>query len=283
MSSFNFLKRVLCFALLGFLLLLEVCPRRARGEISSPAPVVVVSTSMIRALVQDVVGDQFQILALLSPASCPGHFDLKPANARLIRKAELIISHPFQKAMLEILRQHVQGEERWLILPEEKSLTLPDQYLQMGRYLLSIFSGKFPKKRPLLEKQWLQRQSAISQIAEECRKKFSTSGAASFPLMASFRQQEFLEFWGFPLMGIFDVPGGTSMSTLKELIQRGRREKVRGIIGNLQSGDREAKLLAAKIQVPMVMLSNFPGGEPGMESYKDLLQVNSGKILGLMK
>jgi hypothetical protein len=116
----------------------------------------------------------------------------------------------------------------------------------------------------------------------EMQEKFGAQGASSFPLIVSLRQKEFVEFWGFPVMGSFDDPERTSMPKLRELIQKGRRAKVRAIVGNLQSGDRQALLLSEKIGISLIVLSNFPGGEKNTASYLELLQVNGSKLLRVM-
>ncbi|MDI6754718.1 MAG: zinc ABC transporter substrate-binding protein [Thermodesulfobacteriota bacterium] len=255
----------------------------AGGISSDRQPVIAASTTMIASLLQDIGGKEFQILTILPPASCPGHFDLKPNDLRLLRRAELIICHPFQQAMQKVLKQHLPAEDRWLILPEEKSLTVPDQYIKTGLYLLQNLRDRFPEKASYLNHHWTQREDEIQRLKMAIQGTFGVKGVSSFPVIVSVRQKEFVEFWGFPVIGRFDDPEGTSMPKLGELIQNGRRAKVRAIIGNLQSGDRQAFLLSEKIGAPLVMLSNFPGGEPGTVSYLELLQANCSRLLGMIK
>ncbi len=274
MSLFKF------FWLAGILL---IWPPSTHGKSPDGKPIFAASTTMIASLLRDIGGKEFRILTILPPASCPGHFDLKPNDLRLLRRAELIICHPYQQAMQKVLKQHIPAEDRWLILPEERSLTIPDQYIKTGRYLWQILRDRFPEKASFLNFHWLQREEEIRRLKMEMQEKFDARGASSFPLIVSLRQKEFVEFWGFPVMGSFDDPEGSSMQKLGELIQKGRRAKIRAIIGNLQSGDRQALLLSEKIGVPLVMLSNFPGGEPGTASYLELLRANCSKLLGMIK
>ena len=273
MSLFKF------FWLAGILL---IWPLLIHGQSPDGKPIFAASTTMIASLLRDIGGREFQILTILPPSSCPGHFDFKPNDLRLLRRAELMICHPYQHAMQKALEQHIPAEDRWLILPEERSLTLPDQYMKTGRYLWQNLRDRFPEKASFLTLHWTQREKEIRRLKMEMQEKFGAKGASSFPLIVSFRQKEFVEFWGFPVMGRFDDPEGTSMPKLRELIQNGRRAKVRVIVGNLQNGDRQALLLSEKIGIPLIMLSNFPGGEQNTASYLELLQVNGSKLLRMM-
>jgi zinc transport system substrate-binding protein len=274
MSLFKF------FWLAGILL---IWPPSTHGKSPDGKPIFAASTTMIASLLRDIGGKEFQILTILPPASCPGHFDLKPNDLRLLRRSTLLICHPYQQALQKAFRQYFPDENRWLILPEESSLSLPDQYIKAGRYLGQNLRDQFPEKASFLTLHWTQRENEIRRLKMEMQEKFGAQGASSFPLIVSLRQKEFVEFWGFPVRGSFDDPEGTSMPKLRELIQNGRRAKVRAIVGNLQSGDRQALLLSEKIGIPLIVLSNFPGGEQNTASYLELLQANCSKLLAMME
>jgi len=255
----------------------------ALGAPPNGKPVLGASTTMIASLLQDIGGKDFTILTFLPPASCPGHFDLKPSDVQLLRRTELIIYHPYQQALQKALKQHVAPDHRWLVLPEEKPLTIPVEYIKMGRYLLLRLAERFPERASILNLLWSKREEEVHRLQEEMRMKFQAQGASSFPTIVSFHQKAFVEFWNFPAVGAFDEPEGPSVQKLGQLIQEGRKAKARAIIGNLQSGDRQATLLAEKIGVPLTMLSNFPGAEPGTASYLDLLRTNAFKLLRLLE
>jgi len=255
----------------------------ALGAPPNGKPVLGASTTMIASLLQDIGGKEFTILTILPPASCPGHFDLKPSDVRLLRQTEVMIYHPHQQALQKALKQHVASDHRWLVLPEEKPLTLPVEYIKMGRYLLLRLAERFPERASILNLLWNEREEEIRRLREEMRMKFEAQGAGSFPTIVSFRQKSFVEFWNFPVVGAFDEPEGPAVQKLGQLIQEGRKARARAIIGNLQSGDRQATLLAGKIGVPLIVLSNFPGAEPGTASYLDLLRTNAFKLLRMLE
>lgn len=272
----------LCCTLFIFWILLGVS--FSSDEASGPKkPVIVASTSMIASLVRDLAGDHFEILTLLPPNSCPGHFDLKPADVLRIRAAALIIVHHYQKDLQKVLRSQVRENGRWLILADSYTPTIPEDYLRMGQFLLEDLKRQFPAGGASFRKQWLQVEMDILQTADAFKKEFQKKKPLSFPLIVAYHQKDFIRSWGFDPIGVFDSPGGESMPQLKALIQKGEKAGAKAIIGNLQTGGKQAEMIAEKLKVPLIFLSNFPGGEPGTSTYKELLRSNCLKLLKILE
>lgn len=57
---------------------------------------VVTSTSLITLLVERVGGDAVDVVNIIPPAQCPGHFDVKPSDIRKLADADLFIMHGWQ-------------------------------------------------------------------------------------------------------------------------------------------------------------------------------------------
>jgi len=245
-------------------------------------PVIVVSTSMIASLVRDISGDYFEILNVLPPNSCPGHFDLKPKDILSIRNAALIISHQYQKDLHKALRSQVKEEKRWLILPDEKALTIPEQYLHTGQWLLKSLKDRFPLQGADFNKHWLRSETDINQVRDELKKTFKSKNSFPCPVIVAYHQKEFVGYWGLRITGVFDSPGGDSFQDLKTLIDDGSKAKAKAVVANLQTGDKQARVVAEKLGVPVISLTNFPGREPGTSTYKELLRFNCLKLLKIL-
>ena len=59
-------------------------------------PAVTATTTMIGSMLDLLSGGELEIRVLIPPGSCPGHFDLKPADAVHLSQADLVIRHDFQ-------------------------------------------------------------------------------------------------------------------------------------------------------------------------------------------
>ena len=57
---------------------------------------VVTSTSLIAQIVERVGGDMVDVVNIIPPAQCPGHFDVKPGDIQKLADADLFILHGWQ-------------------------------------------------------------------------------------------------------------------------------------------------------------------------------------------
>ena len=60
---------------------------------------VVTSTSLIASIVERVGGDGVDVVNIIPPAQCPGHFDVKPSDIQKLAEADLFLLHGWQGEM----------------------------------------------------------------------------------------------------------------------------------------------------------------------------------------
>ncbi len=54
---------------------------------------VVTSTSLLAQIVERVGGDLVDVVNIIPPAQCPGHFDVKPGDIQKLADADLFLMH----------------------------------------------------------------------------------------------------------------------------------------------------------------------------------------------
>ena len=67
------------------------CSEKSTGKLK-----VVTSTSLIAYIVERVGGDQVEVVNIIPPAQCPGHFDVKPGDIQKLADADLFLLHGWQ-------------------------------------------------------------------------------------------------------------------------------------------------------------------------------------------
>jgi len=60
---------------------------------------VVTSTSLMAQIVERVGGDLVDVVNIIPPAQCPGHFDVKPSDIQRLAEADLFLLHGWQGEM----------------------------------------------------------------------------------------------------------------------------------------------------------------------------------------
>jgi ABC-type Zn uptake system ZnuABC Zn-binding protein ZnuA len=57
---------------------------------------VVTSTSLLAQIVERVGGDKVDVINIIPPAQCPGHFDVTPGDIQKLADADLFLLHGWQ-------------------------------------------------------------------------------------------------------------------------------------------------------------------------------------------
>lgn len=249
--------------LLPILILLCVGLLRA-GEPAS----LVVTTSLLEAAARDyapALPAGVEIVSLIPPGSCPGHFDLPPRLVPPLRRARLVVRHDFQQGLDGQMRK-VGGENLPVkAIAAKGSLLIPENYTAMNAELAEALAEVWPARADAIR----ARQQAVARDLADLGVGIQ---AAPRPwrgakVIASQQQQAFCAWLGLEVVATLARPDDVSPRELADLL---RAEAVL-VIGNLQSDAQAARSLAERKNVPAAVFSNFPAAGDG---YAELLAAN---------
>lgn len=262
----------------GFGLLLAVvlvpcgCGRDAPDSRPGNALEVVATTSILECAVRDVGGEDFRVCRLVPPHSCPGHFDLTPADLRRITRAPLFIRHDYQSYLHAKLSRAGKRPRRGVAIPSRGAQTIPANYLAVCRKVCDALSELTPDKAPALE-------TRLAQTAERVRKAEAdviaqARGLKGRIVLASHLQADFCRWMGLVVAATFDDADQASLKGVEQAVEQARQAKASAVVCNLQRGLREGRALAERLGLPLVVLSNFPEAGPDRGGYLGLLRRN---------
>ena len=60
-------------------------------------PEIAVANSYLKAVIEDLCGNQQQILSLVPPGMCPGHFDISPSQVNQLCNCKVLFVFDFQR------------------------------------------------------------------------------------------------------------------------------------------------------------------------------------------
>ncbi len=225
-------------------------------------PLVVAGTAMIECAVRELAGESVRVHRLAPPGQCPGHFDLKPADFRAIREADMLLRHDYQSHYDGKLRP-TDGAGQIVELPTTGPQTLPQNYVRLCEDLAERLAEAYPSLAGRLQERLRQIRSGQEQLARDVEG--MAAPLSGRPVIASSFQVAFCRWLGCRVVGEFDLADEMSIRQLAELVAAGRQEGAVAVVANLQRGDREGRPIADRLGVPLVLLSNFPlePGSPG--------------------
>jgi zinc transport system substrate-binding protein len=246
----------------------------ARLGAGAPNPSIVVTTSMIEEAVQELgdAAEGVEVVRLLPPGSCPGHFDLSPRAVPSLREADAIVRHGFQ-AVLES-KLHDAGVEGAVVVVADTtgSLLVPANYLSLVRRVAEILGELVPSRSDALS-------DSVGSVARrldglEGRIRDRPTPWQGVQVIASFQQAGFSRWLGLEVVAEIGRPEDVTPRDLEQLLQY----RPALVVGNLQEGVESAAAVADRLEVPLVIFSNFPGADGYGQGYDQLLQKNLDRL-----
>ena len=242
---------------------------------------VVTSTSLIAQIAKRVGGDGVDVINIIPPAQCPGHFDVKPGDIKKLADADLFLLHGWQgekfsqeliasadNQNLSVLTLNIEGN--WMTPPVQKSAI--DE-------ITAALSQVDPDNSAVYEKSAAEFKDAVSAKEAEITARLAQANLSEVNVLCADQQMGFVSWTGLNVIDIFGRPDSFTPQILKDLVDTGRASGVTLIIDNLQSGKDAGQSIAEELGATRIILSNFPGGFDDTETWEKAIDKNIDLIL----
>lgn len=246
---------------------------------TEPEPAVVVTSTFLERAVLDVRGDATRppVQSLTPPGSCPGHFDLSPRMAPILRHSGLILYHAFQAGLARQIEKQ-EGAARLVPVQTTDGLLLPTTYGQLLAATAEALAARYPTKAGTFQKNAAVANQAAHESAEAARKHMRPHAGVS--VIASAHQRDFCEWLGLEVVGEIRRPESMTPRDLQDLLDL----PFAAVVANLQEGTQAAEALAKRSGRPLVVFSNFPGHiQETPQTYSELVQENVRVLQNALK
>ncbi len=246
------------------------------GETETKRPVVVVTTTLIETAVRDLMEPHVDIIRLMPPGSCPGHFDLSPGQVRAMTGSDLFVRHDYQSSLDDGLIKSGIDTERIPPVPSHDSFVIPESYAAMCRELAARLADAWPDYAPHVH----TRARAVEQRAkdEEQRARDRLRPLNGRRVLAANYQQAFCEWAGLNVVAVYFAGADSSAWLLSRAVDMARTAGADAVIGNQQWGERHLEALTEAARLPGIMLGNYPfSGEAG--AYWDFFHANVDALI----
>ncbi len=239
---------------------------------SQEKPLVVVTSTVLGSIVEDLAGDQVEVQVILNPALCPAHQDLKPSDVELIAMARLLLYHGFEPFVDRLVE--AAGNKTVAVRvggPWNTFEALEDKYRNISN-ILTEYLGLDVSGR--LEN-CLQ---AIDHAENEVLSSIEALEPSRINVIVMAWQADFVRSLGFNVVATYPPPERMSAGYISSLVSLGMEKNVHMVIDNLQSGIDVGREIANRIGAVHVVLTNFPKTSPGVENVTMMLRYNAESL-----
>ncbi|MBA7707477.1 Manganese ABC transporter substrate-binding lipoprotein [subsurface metagenome] len=246
---------------------------------------VVTSTSLITQIVERVGGDMVDVVNIIPPAQCPGHFDVKPGDIQQLADADLFLLHGWQGEMfsqdliatannpdLAVVNINVKVGENtnWMAPPVQQAAV--DK-------IATTLSEVDAKNSSAYQQSAAELKAQIEAKEAEIEAKLAKANLASINVMCADMLVGFVQWTGLNIVTSYGRPDSLTVQVVKELVDEGREENVTLIIDNLQSGQDTGAGIAEELGCQRIILTNFPGGFDNTETWEKAIDYDIELIL----
>lgn len=273
------MKFVYLFLFVLICVLSPGCQRNAQ-QFPEHGRAILVTNSTFECAAREFLDPENLLVARLSePGTCPGHFDIQPSHALLIKQCPIVARFEFQASLDSKIRGVAQGENKKIkVISDEPGLCKPETYLDICRQIGQIFldEGWVPIETHNTKMEAVQSRMAL--LTEEVRSQIKSKKLDGVPVLASPHQKVFCEWLGLSVPATFSNSDHFTINDLLESFKKGTSANISLIVANEAEGRRVADLLSEKMKVPVVVFGNFPQ-ITGDHPFDELLKKNLAQIL----
>lgn len=251
------IRRVLATSMLGLAMLgSSACRPAPQKDEAAGRRRIIASDTLLSGMVEALLPPgRADVRAILPPAQCPGHYDVKLSDIQTIRTADLVLS---MRGMPFMEKAAMHAGKRLFLDAGDRNWMAPPGYILGLGLLAAELSRRFPDDGEAIALRRETARRAIMKEAAALRAAIARSGIGSLPVLASSRQKGLLEWMGFRVAGSYGPPESMSAREMVRLSQLGKEQKIVMVVDNLQSGPEAGKGIAEALRVPHIVLSNFP-------------------------
>jgi ABC-type Zn uptake system ZnuABC Zn-binding protein ZnuA len=245
----------------------------------------VTSTSLLSDIVDRIGGDKVDIINIIPPAQCPGHFDCKPGDMQKLADADIFFMHGWQgeKFTQELIDSAnndtlvvsvINVEGNWMTPGVQVAAfdTIATEMCKVDNVNCDSYQDNVKNNK-----------TSIENKGNELKAELGDYTLGNINVLCAEKQAGFVKWAGLNIVGTFGRPDSLTPQVVKDLVDLGRAENVTLVVDNLQSGQDAGKGIAEELGCKRIILSNFPGGFENTDTWEKAIGHNVELILGAIE
>ncbi len=242
---------------------------------------VVTSTSLLAQIVERVGGDKVDVINIIPPAQCPGHFDVKPDDVKKLADADIFLMHGWQgeKFTDDLIASADNPDMGVFKIDVPGNWMTPQVQTQAIDLITGIISQADAENRADFQKNAKSFKSSVIAKGDEMADRLAEGMIPGINVLCADQQAGFAQWAGFYIVAIFGRPDSLTPQVVKELVDKGIEGNVNLVIDNMQSGQDAGAGIAEELKSARVILSNFPGGYENTETWEQTIEYNVTLLL----
>ena len=241
---------------------------------------IVCTNSILSDFTSNLVKENVTIEYIMPAGVCPAFYDTTPSDVSIIVNADIIIS--FGSSQMEPWLSNLLEYNTDANLIECKDMgewNIPSGAKAYVEFLTDELSEILPDKNETIHQNSQLYLTQIDEKALELKEEIESSGHVNKSLISMSWQKDFIEFLGLSVVYSYGPPQGLSAQDELDVINAALENNICAVIDNLQSGTDFGASVASESGATHVIFTNFPGAIPGTDTYLEMIDYNTQKLI----
>lgn len=247
------------------------------GTFAEPLQVTA-TTSLLGSLLREVGGPRLRVNVLIPPASCPGHFDLRPGDVAIIRRSRVLFAHQFER-FVDRIGEVAGGDTVVYRIDVKGNWLVPATFVEAGERVTNILVRLDPNGAHEYRRNLQRLRQRARAVEDELRRSMRRAGVPGTPVAGSDMLEPLLRWMKLKVVVSYGRAEDLTPAQWLNVVRSARQAGVRLVMDNLQSGANTGVELARDLNAQHVLLSNFPGGLPKTASWEACLRENVRRVI----
>ncbi len=245
----------------------------AYDQLRSERLSVAVTTTHLENILREIGGEKVEVVAIVPGGMCPGHFDIKPDDVKVLHQADCLLSHGWEKWLPGLMKAVENKKLVSKIINVAGSWMVPEINIRAAKEIAETLAELDSENKPFYQGNLRRYRRSIESEVVGIRK--NVHGLRDKKAVCSEHQAALLGWLGIKVVHTYGRSEDMSLRELAEAVGKAKKEGVKLVVDNLQSGPEAGRRIAEEIGARHIVLSNFPLNG----SYIETLRENVEKVL----
>jgi zinc transport system substrate-binding protein len=214
---------------------------------------IVCTTTHLSAIATAVGGENVKVTTLIPYGMCPGHFELTPVQVSDLKQADIILAHGYEHFLDNLIQKTDIKIDRLDIV---ENAILPAIHIEIAGKVTEILIRCAPNRKIIFLQNLEVYKKKVSMAEREVKAMMPCFNDV-FILCADMNRT-FLEWLGCAVVASFPRDEDLSLKSMHTVLKKARQNKTQLVIDNLQSSGKAGKTFAEELQIPLIIITNFP-------------------------
>lgn len=228
---------------------------------------ILCTTTHLSSIVQALMQTHANVTTIIPYGMCPGHFDISPNEMKTLSQADLILYHGYER-FIEDCKSEDRADSHYVEVIISGNWMIPQNNKKAAQKLAEILSASAPDLQSIVAQNLDIYLSRLTKLEESIHDQISVLNQV--PVLCAAMNEDLVNWLGAKVVATFPRDEDISLNAMRNIMVQTQNTGIELVLDNLQSSGKVGRTFSDELNVPFVMLSNFPQNNNYIKTLEEL-------------